>query len=350
MLEVLHIHKTYENKPLLTNLSLSVQAGEIVCLLGASGSGKSTLLRMVAGVEQPDRGDIRWDGVSILLVPIHQRHFGLMFQDYALFPHLNVRDNVAFGLKMQHHDAKEIRGRVMEALGQVGMAALAEREITDLSGGEQQRVALARTLATRPRLLMLDEPLAALDRSLRQQLLSEIRAILSNTGIPAIYVTHDQEEAYMIADWVMLLGEGRILQAGTPEEVYHRPNSLAVASFLGLKNIVPGTILQSSPDWKVTTELGTMCFLLPPGDNEKFQVGDRVVVLIRQVEISHKEVDQKEHTFMAQVEQAFFQENGYLVHIRAGSIRMVFHLPDYEPDTSQLSLSIPAGAIQVFKG
>ncbi|MGD0708243.1 MAG: ABC transporter ATP-binding protein, partial [Anaerolineaceae bacterium] len=200
MLEVRQIFKDFEGQPLLKGVSLTVSQGETVCLLGPSGSGKSTLLRIIAGLEPAESGQVLWDGRDLKEVPVYQRRFGLMFQDYALFPHKNVADNVAFGLRMQNLPADEIKQRVQEALEQVHLQAFARRRVTDLSGGEQQRVALARALAPRPLLIMLDEPLGAMDRALREQLIGEIRGLLHETRIPAIYVTHDQEEAFTIAD------------------------------------------------------------------------------------------------------------------------------------------------------
>jgi spermidine/putrescine transport system ATP-binding protein len=223
MLEVIDLHKTYEGQPLLKGISFSLAAGETICLLGASGSGKSTILRIIAGLEQGEQGesgDVRWEGRSLSGVPVHRRNFGLMFQDYALFPHLNVFENVAFGLRMQHWPENQIKLRVAEVLGQVNMSAFEKRGVRELSGGEQQRVALARALAPRPRLLMLDEPLAALDRALRESLLDELRMILHRSGIPAIYVTHDQQEAFTIADRIILLHDGTIAQAGGPPQVF----------------------------------------------------------------------------------------------------------------------------------
>jgi len=165
MLEVIDLYKTYENQPLLKGISFSLTAGETLCLLGASGSGKSTILRIIAGLEQAERGEVRWTGQNLASLPVHQRNFGLMFQDYALFPHLDVFGNVAFGLKMQHWPVSETISRVAEVLQQMNLSTFAQRRVADLSGGEQQRVALARALAPRPRLLMLDEPLGALDRT-----------------------------------------------------------------------------------------------------------------------------------------------------------------------------------------
>ncbi|NLG99730.1 MAG: ABC transporter ATP-binding protein [Chloroflexi bacterium] len=255
MLEVREIWKNYEGKPLLRGVSFEVAAGETVCLLGASGSGKSTLLRIIAGLETPESGQVLWEGRDLSGVPVHRRNFGLMFQDYALFPHKRVDENVAFGLRMQGAPSSEIKERVSEALERVNMLAFARRRVTDLSGGEQQRVALARALAPRPRLLMLDEPLGALDRALKEQVEEELRRLLHSTGIPAIYVTHDQEEAFAVADRLILLNEGRVVQTGSPPQVYEQPASLWVAKFLGLNNLLPGRVIQENP-LQAETEAG----------------------------------------------------------------------------------------------
>ncbi|GAB4500716.1 MAG: ABC transporter ATP-binding protein [Anaerolineales bacterium] len=232
MLEIIALNKSYAAQPLLNDISLTVAAGETLCLLGASGSGKSTLLRIIAGLEAAESGELRWDGQEISATPAHRRNFGLMFQEYALFPHLNVLENVAFGLRPPHLP------RAREMLALVKMSGFERRRVGELSGGEQQRVALARALAPAPRLLMLDEPLGALDRALREELLPELRQILRRSAIPAIYVTHDQQEAFTLADKIALLHEGRIVQAGTPPEVFAKPASAWVARFLGLGNLV----------------------------------------------------------------------------------------------------------------
>ncbi len=233
MLTLKDICKTYEGKPLLVNLSLSVKAGETVCLLGASGSGKSTLLRIIAGLEPPGSGTVSWDGVDLAATPPHERDFGLVFQDYALFPHLTVFENVAFGLRMRNLPKPGIQKQVEESLELVNLGGFGARRVTDLSGGEQQRVALARSLATRPRLLMFDEPLGALDRSMKEGLLNELRSILHHMGVPVIYVTHDQEEAFAIAGRILLLNEGSILREGNSRGSMER-------SAVGVGGEVPG--------------------------------------------------------------------------------------------------------------
>jgi ABC-type Fe3+/spermidine/putrescine transport system ATPase subunit len=255
MLEVHKIHKTYEGRLLLNDISFKLEQGETICLLGASGSGKSTLLRIIAGLETPDSGYVSFNGIDLTMVPPHLRDFGLVFQDYALFPHLSVYDNVAFGLKMRRLPQAETSQRVVSAMETVNLAGFEKRRVTELSGGEQQRVALARALATRPRLLMFDEPLGALDRTLREDLLNELRLILHQTGIPAIYVTHDQEEAFALADRVLILHDGRIVCEGTPVEVWSNPGSTFVAGFLGLGNILEGKVLREieAGSWEIET-------------------------------------------------------------------------------------------------
>jgi ABC-type Fe3+/spermidine/putrescine transport system ATPase subunit len=258
MLEVHHIFKTYEGKPLLNDISFNVDTGETICLLGASGSGKSTLLRIIAGLDESDSGFVLFNEQDLRATPPHLRDFGMVFQDYALFPHLDVNDNVAFGLKMRRLPEGEIAERVASSLELVNLSGFERRRVTELSGGEQQRVALARALATRPRLLMFDEPLGALDRTLREDLLNQLRAILHRTNIPAIYVTHDQEEAFAIADRVLILQRGKIVREGTPADVWSHPGSAFVAGFLGLGNIIVGNVKGKMKEdgWRIASEAG----------------------------------------------------------------------------------------------
>ena len=274
MLEVCNIFKTYEGKLLLNDISFTVAEGETICLLGASGSGKSTLLRIIAGLETSESGLIYFNGLDLANTPPHLRDFGLVFQDYALFPHLNVNENVGFGLKMRRIGQAEIDQRVASSLDLVSLAAFGNRKVTDLSGGEQQRVALARALAIHPRLLMFDEPLGALDRALREDLLNQLRMILHQTKIPAIYVTHDQEEAFTIADRVLILHEGKIVRDGTPSDVWAKPESAFVAGFLGLGNLLNGEV---SAQNKFQTKQGV--FVVECA--HKHSKGDKVYLLAR---------------------------------------------------------------------
>jgi ABC-type Fe3+/spermidine/putrescine transport system ATPase subunit len=336
MLEVLEIYKDYENQPLLRGVSLRVEEGETVCLLGASGSGKSTLLRIIAGLEQAEAGRVLWDGQDLTHVPVHQRHFGLMFQDYALFPHRSVAENVGFGLRMQGIPNEELERRVTESLALVDLTAFARRRVTELSGGEQQRVALARALAPRPRLLMLDEPLGALDRALRTELLHELRQLLHSFHIPAIYVTHDQEEAFSIADRLILLHEGRVAQAGSPDEVYLHPASPWVAHFLGLDNLLPGTVTDTA-GVRVRTALGELT--AGGAACPTVAVGERVQLLLRPGGLRRADEADGCNQFTGLVEDVVFQGAMYQVVIRcAGDLR--FHFTVEQP--------LPQGAEMVF--
>ena len=308
MLELIDIYKTYENQPLLSGISFTVKMGETVCLLGASGSGKSTLLRIIAGLETPKSGKVLWGGTDMASVPVHERNFGLMFQDYALFPHLTVAENVAFGLKMQNLPQDQVKLRVTASLEQVNMSGFANRSVTDLSGGEQQRVALARALAPRPRLLMFDEPLGALDRALKDYLLKELRGILHESGVPAIYVTHDQEEAFAIADRVVLLHDGRIVQAGTPADVFAHPASKWVANFLGLGNVLDGKWLRSG---QVETRLG----VLEVDCETETKSGESVALLIRPERVK---LNRDGTGLNGRVADVIFQQNGFHVMLESG--------------------------------
>jgi spermidine/putrescine transport system ATP-binding protein len=284
MLELCDIYKTYEDQPLLCGISFELKASETVCLLGASGSGKSTLLKLIAGLEMPDSGEVIWEGHELASTPAHLRDFGLVFQDYALFPHLDVFKNVAFGLKMKSWPYVEMRKRVNEVLSLVGMDNFNQRKVTDLSGGEQQRVALARALAPRPRMLMFDEPLGALDRALREDLLYQLRGILHQTKIPAIYVTHDQEEAFTIADRVLMLHSGRIVREGTPAEVWTNPGSIWAAEFLGLGKVVEGICKLRNEKlkmWNIFTKFGSFDVKCA----HKHRNGDNIHLLLRAVQI-----------------------------------------------------------------
>lgn len=265
MLEVVDIDKRYApDKPVLQGVALALPREEILCLLGPSGCGKSTLLRVIAGLETPDRGEVRLNGAAITGLPAHRRGIGLMFQDYALFPHLDVAANVGYGLRMQGMPAPQRRARVDEMLALVNLQAYARRAVDDLSGGEQQRVALARTLAPNPALLLLDEPVANLDRLLREELVQELRRILKTLHVTTIFVTHDQEEAFALADRIAVMHDGRIVQVDAPPQLYRRPANTFVAEFLGFRNLLP--IVATPAGRRVCTAAGAFVLPdLPPG-------------------------------------------------------------------------------------
>ena len=231
------IWKSFGTQTVLRGLSFDVAAQEIIALLGPSGCGKSTLLRIITGLEQPDQGQLYLQGQPLQPIPVHERGFGLMFQDWALFPHRSVAQNIAFGLRMQQQSRTAINQRVAAMLQLVNLQGYAERSIFELSGGERQRVALARALAPNPRLLLLDEPLGSLDRTLREHLTTELRSSIRQTNVAAIYVTHDQAEAFTVADRVIVINNGQIAQVGSPLKLYQHPATLFVARFLGLNNI-----------------------------------------------------------------------------------------------------------------
>ena len=346
MLTIENIHKTYEDELLLKGVTFSVNPHETVCLLGASGSGKSTLLRIIAGLEEAESGRILWNGQDLKNIPVHRRNFGLMFQDYALFPHRTVAENVAFGLRMQKRKRSEIEVQVREALEQVNMQAFANRRVTDLSGGEQQRVALARCLAPRPHLLMLDEPLGALDRSLREQLIDELRRLLHATGIPAIYVTHDQEEAFAIADRLVLLHAGKIEQDDTPAQVYLRPTTPWVAKFMGIGNLIEGRVAQSQP-LQVQTRLGVFC---PAGPDEKLQAGVKVLLLFRP-NSGQPAQPGAENVVEGIIKDAIFHGDDFRVEISTGINGDSLHFDlvgNYRPGDS-IRLQVSADGILCFK-
>jgi spermidine/putrescine transport system ATP-binding protein len=242
LLELRDVRKSFGSVEAVAGVSDRFQRGEYVCVLGPSGCGKTTLLRMVAGFEEPSAGEILLDGASLVGVPPERRDVNVVFQSYALFPHLTVQENVAFGPRMKRLPDAEVKSRAGHALRLVRMDALAGRLPRQLSGGQQQRVALARALVNRPRLLLLDEPLSALDRSLRLEMQDELRALQRETGLTFLHVTHDQGEAMSLADRLVVMRGGRFEQVGPPRELYQQPKNRFVAEFLGSSNLLEGTV------------------------------------------------------------------------------------------------------------
>jgi spermidine/putrescine transport system ATP-binding protein len=241
-IELVNLTKTYDRAPVLKGINLNIERGEFFSLLGPSGCGKTTTLRLIGGFESADSGEVRIDGVDMVDVAPENRPVNTVFQSYALFPHLSVADNVGFGLRFQKASKAETTQRVGEALELVRLTSFGKRKAHQLSGGQQQRVALARALVLRPKVLLLDEPLGALDAKLRKALQVELRALHEDVGITFVYVTHDQEEALTMSDRMAVMNDGEIEQIGTPKETYEEPASAYVADFLGVANLLPASV------------------------------------------------------------------------------------------------------------
>jgi len=303
LLDVVDIKRDFNGVFALESVNLSLEAGNLLCLLGPSGCGKTTLLRIIAGLEKTDTGTVKFDGRDLSRIPPHRRGFGMMFQDFSLFPHKNVFDNVAFALQLEKESSKRIRRRVMEMLHLVGLEGFEMRDVNRLSGGECQRVALARSLASEPRLLMLDEPLGSLDRALRERLLVDLYRIIKQVGVTTLYVTHDHAEAFTVADVVAVMNNGRVAQVDQPETLYRQPANEYVARFLGFRNLVEGVVAESNG---INSVLGR---LYP----QKIQVspGTRVTVLIRpegaRIIDADQAVDPKETTILGTVKERLFK-------------------------------------------
>lgn len=272
-----NLTKVYGSNTVVDHINLTVPDGTLTSILGPSGCGKTTTLRMIAGFEVPQDGDILFDDVSVAKTPVNKRGIGMVFQSYALFPHMTVFQNVAYGLEQQKVKGEELKTRVMDALKMVHMEEFASRKPRQLSGGQQQRVALARALVIRPRVLLLDECLSALDKKLRVEMQSELRRILEECGVTTFFVTHDQEEAMTLSDSIVVMNHGIIEQTGSPYEVYERPRNRFVASFLGKANFFGGKVLAVDEN-RVTMETpdGTFTISAPNA-----QVGETVSYAVR---------------------------------------------------------------------
>ncbi|RLE70867.1 MAG: spermidine/putrescine ABC transporter ATP-binding protein [Thermoprotei archaeon] len=256
ILELKGITKVFDDTIAVDNLSLEVREGEFITLLGPSGCGKTTTLRIIAGLTRPTKGRVILSGTDITDWPPYARNMSMVFQNYALFPHMNVFDNVAFGLKMRKLDKREIKNRVREVLRLVRLEGYENRMPHQLSGGQQQRVALARALVVEPKVLLLDEPLSNLDAKLRVHMRTELKRIQKQIGITSIYVTHDQAEALSMSDRVAIMNKGKLLQVGTPEEIYERPKSKFVADFIGEMNFLKGKVDITASRVKIMTDVG----------------------------------------------------------------------------------------------
>ena len=283
LLSLQNISRNFGTTRAVADVSLDVEQGEFFGLLGPSGCGKTTTLRMIAGLEKPDSGSIRFQDRDITNLPPERRGFGMVFQNYALFPHLNVFENVAFGLRARHAAKAEMNDRVRSALELVQLPGYEKRAIDELSGGQQQRIAIARAIAIEPALLLFDEPLSNLDVSLREETRSELRELVTRLGLTAVYVTHDQEEAFALCDRISVMVGGKLMQTGKPRELYERPGDIAVARFLGRNNLIRAMRLSSSKtnEGEFKTLDGEHTLRVPVTRDELAPLNKPVVLAIR---------------------------------------------------------------------
>ena len=351
--KLLGLSRDYGEIAAVRELDLTVAPGEFVTLLGPSGSGKTTTLMMVAGFVQPSAGDVVLDGRSVVALAPHRRNLGVVFQSYALFPHMSVFDNVAFPLRMRRAAAPEIRRRVEDALALVQLGPLGARRIQQLSGGQQQRVALARALVFRPPVLLMDEPLGALDRKLRDQMQLEIKRIQRTLGLSVLYVTHDQEEALILSDRIAIMHEGRLHQVGTPAEVYDRPATTFVADFVGESNMLSGVVEKTTAE-RLTIRLRGSARLLE-GREGPFAPGQVVRVMIRPeaVAVGVEAAGDGDNRIQAVVEDALYLGQAIRYVVRGDDLTLVARVPRKADDIAlragtRVTASWPAGAMAVI--
>lgn len=279
ILQLRALHKNYGQGDVLHGIDLDVQHGEFLTLLGPSGCGKTTTLRIIAGLERPTAGQVYLEGKDVLSLPPEKRDVNTVFQSYALFPHMNVFQNIAYGLRVKHVDKTEQKSRVAEVLSLVQLEGFGKRMPTQLSGGQRQRVAIARALVLKPKLLLLDEPLGALDLQLRRQMQVELKRLQQQLGITFIYITHDQEEALNMSTRIVIMRDGQIEQTGTPEDVYERPQTLFAAGFIGQSNLLGGQVAQVQADGKLTLSIDGLT--LEAQSATPFAAGDPVALCLR---------------------------------------------------------------------
>ena len=329
----------FDDEPVLDHINLYINDKEFLTLLGPSGCGKTTTLRIIGGFATPTSGDVLFDGVRINDVPPYQRQINTVFQKYALFPHLNVYENIAFGLRMQKLPEAEIKERVMEMLETVSLKGFEHRRPEALSGGQQQRVAIARALVNRPKVLLLDEPLAALDLKLRKDMQIELKRIQQQVGITFIYVTHDQEEALTMSDTIVVMDKGSIQQIGTPEDIYNEPKNAFVADFIGESNIIDGIM----PEDNVVQMYGRRFPCLDGG----FAPNEAVDVVIRPEDIDIVPVEQGQLT--GTVTSVTFKGMQYDIIVDFRGFKWLIQTTDHGPEGARIGIKIDPDGIHVMK-
>ncbi len=329
----------FDNEQVLDHINLYINDKEFLTLLGPSGCGKTTTLRIIGGFAMPTSGDVLFDGVRINDVPPYKRQINTVFQKYALFPHLNVFENIAFGLRMQKLPEAEIKQRVMEMLETVSLKGFEHRRPDALSGGQQQRVAIARALVNRPKVLLLDEPLAALDLKLRKDMQIELKRIQQQVGITFIYVTHDQEEALTMSDTIVVMDKGSIQQIGTPEDIYNEPKNAFVADFIGESNIIDGIMLQD--------DLVQMYGKTFPCLDGGFAPNEPVDVVIRPEDIDIVPVEQGQLT--GTVTSVTFKGMQYDIIVDFKGFKWLIQTTDHSPVGSRIGIKIDPDGIHVMK-
>lgn len=333
------VSKAFDGETVLENVSLDIHDKEFITLLGPSGCGKTTTLRIIGGFETPDTGDVFFDGTRINDLPPYKRLVNTVFQKYALFPHLNVYENVAFGLRLKKRPETEVKAMVQEMLAMVNLKGFERRHVTTLSGGQQQRVAIARALINRPRVLLLDEPLGALDLKLRKDMQNELKKIQRATGITFIYVTHDQEEALSMSDTVVVMANGKIQQIGTPVDIYNEPVNAFVADFIGESNILDGVMLA---DRQVRFAGHTFTCV-----DSGFAKEEPVDVVIRPEDVDV--VPLEKGMLSGTVSSVTFKGDYYEIIVDVGGFKWMLETSDYVGVDQRIGLSIDPDAIHVMK-
>lgn len=341
-IELKHIDKFYGKNHILKDVNLTIEDGDFMTLLGPSGCGKTTLLRCIGGFEKPTSGEILYKGKNIIGLPPYKRAINTVFQRYALFPHLNVAQNVAFGPDLRKEDKKKTAEEVSRMLALVGLAGFEKRRISSLSGGQQQRVAIARALINKPDVLLLDEPLGALDLKLRREMQLELKRIQRESGITFIFVTHDQEEALTMSDRVAVMSAGHILQLGTPEDIYNEPQSAFVADFIGDSDIMAGTMVRD----RLVRFLGCDFACVDTGFGENAEVD----VVLRPEDVKLKPIDDPaQNVPQGVVESLLFKGVHYEMKVRVGDNMLLVHSTHARPVGTQVKLTVAPEDIQVMR-